>query len=76
MEGSMRNEPMQETETEQLEDIDQCPECGHSWANDEPAHYHDCRYFTLEDETVGDEEEHEFQNRIREAQLSIFHPTA
>jgi len=72
----MRNEPMQESETEQLEDIDQCPECGHSWTDEGPAHYHDCRYFTLEDEVNEEEEEHELQYRLREAQLGLFKSAA
>ena len=29
---------------------DQCPECGHIWTDDEQSHYHDCRYFVLNDE--------------------------
>ena len=27
-----------------------CPECGHSWKEDGPAHFNDCRYFCLDDD--------------------------
>ncbi len=27
-----------------------CPECGHSWKEDGPAHFTDCRYFSLDDD--------------------------
>jgi hypothetical protein len=27
-----------------------CPECGHSWKEDGPAHFTDCRYFCLDDD--------------------------
>jgi hypothetical protein len=27
-----------------------CPACGHSWKEDGPAHFTDCRYFCLDDD--------------------------
>jgi len=27
-----------------------CPECGHSWKENGPAHFTDCRYFCLDDD--------------------------
>ena len=27
-----------------------CPECNHAWSPDGPAHYSDCRYFSLDDD--------------------------
>ena len=27
-----------------------CPECGHSWKDDGPAHFTDCRYFCLDND--------------------------
>jgi hypothetical protein len=38
------------------EERERCPECGHVWEHDEPVHFADCRYFTLDD-NVYDEEE-------------------
>lgn len=34
---------------------EQCPECGHLWTDEGAAHYHDCRYFTFEDDVEKDE---------------------
>ena len=72
----MRNERITEEEVDRKIDIEQCPECGHSWEDEGPAHYHDCRYFTLDDEVTDDEEEHEMQFRMREAQLALFKTAA
>lgn len=30
--------------------IERCPECGHSWTEVGPAHFADCRYFSLDDD--------------------------
>ncbi len=38
------------------EECERCPECGHVWEYDEPVHYADCRYYTL-DENAYDEED-------------------
>ena len=42
---------------QQIEDLvfdaevqENCPECGHSWKVDGPAHFNDCRYFCLDDD--------------------------
>jgi len=52
----MRTESLFPGETpEVVEDQDQCPECGHSWIDDEQHHYHDCRYFLLGDEEEDDD---------------------
>jgi len=33
-----------------LEDGEQCPECSHTWNLEGPAHFTDCRYFSLDDD--------------------------
>lgn len=33
-----------------LEDGEHCPECSHTWTLDGPAHFTDCRYFSLDDD--------------------------
>jgi hypothetical protein len=42
---------------QQIEDLafdadapENCPECSHSWKDDGPAHFPDCRYFCLDDD--------------------------
>jgi hypothetical protein len=35
---------------ESFEQTDRCPECGHPWLHDEPAHYGDCRYYFVSEE--------------------------
>ena len=42
---------------QQIEDLvfdtevqESCPECGHSWKENGPAHFNDCRYFCLDDD--------------------------
>jgi hypothetical protein len=42
---------------QQIEDLvfdaavqESCPECGHSWKEDGPAHFNDCRYFCLDND--------------------------
>jgi len=32
------------------EERERCPECGHVWKDVGPAHFADCRYFSLDDE--------------------------
>ena len=34
-----------------MDQIERCPECGCPWVHDEPAHYGDCRYFFVGEET-------------------------
>lgn len=44
---------MEATRDEQiygLEDGELCPECSHTWTPRGPAHFTDCRYFSLDDE--------------------------
>ena len=43
--GAPRN-----TETFGLEDGEYCPECCHDWTLNGPAHFTDCRYFSLDDD--------------------------
>ena len=51
-----------------------CPECGHLWNDYGVAHYHDCRYFVLDD---GMEEEVYGEEAVfYQAQLSLFRPAA
>lgn len=33
-----------------VEELERCSECGHLWTDDGPAHYADCRYFSLDDD--------------------------
>ena len=37
-----------------FEQIEHCPECGHPWLHDEPAHYGDCRYYFVGEEIEED----------------------
>ena len=37
--------------------IDRCPECLHVWDDGGPLHFHDCRYFSLDDDR---DEENDF----------------
>jgi hypothetical protein len=47
-----------------------CPECGHSWKEDGPAHFTECRYFCLDDDR--DEEPFKFlQGKIESTALSL-----
>jgi hypothetical protein len=47
-----------------IEVLERCSECGHLWTDSGPAHYADCRYFSLDDDR--DEESN--------AQLDVLHP--
>jgi len=40
------------------DELERCPICGHEWADRGPAHFTDCRYFSLDDER--DEERSRF----------------
>lgn len=51
-----------------------CPECGHLWSDYGAIHYHDCRYFTLEDDLEEDILDRE--DTLTQAQLSLFRPAA
>jgi len=51
----MRTEPLFTDGLQELDEPDQCPECGHIWSDDEQFHYHDCRYFVLADEEEDDD---------------------
>jgi hypothetical protein len=51
-----------------------CPECGHIWVDYGSGHYHDCRYFTLEDEL--EEEVMNEEDALRASQISLFRPAA
>lgn len=31
-------------------EVDRCPECWHAWNEVGPAHYADCRFFSLDDD--------------------------
>jgi hypothetical protein len=55
MENTMRTETLFPDQLEELEEPDQCPECGHIWSDDEQFHYHDCRYFVLASEEDDDD---------------------
>ncbi len=33
-----------------LEEGEHCPECSHTWNLEGPAHFTDCRYFSLDDD--------------------------
>ncbi len=43
-----------------------CPECGHPWYLEGPAHFTDCRYFSLDDDR-----DEEFPIRSWEARSTI-----
>jgi hypothetical protein len=62
---------MDAEEFDQVLESDQCPECGHIWTDYKQGHYHDCRYFTLSDES---DEEFRFEEEVRPWQLSLFKP--
>ena len=38
------------SETYDAKDGEYCPECGHAWTFAGPAHFTDCRYFSLDDD--------------------------
>ena len=33
-----------------VEEVERCPECSHLWNDVGPAHFTDCRYFSLDDD--------------------------
>jgi hypothetical protein len=33
-----------------VEEVEVCPECSHPWNDSGPAHFTDCRYFSLDDD--------------------------
>jgi rRNA maturation protein Nop10 len=33
-----------------MDSCEHCPECGHAWYLDGPAHFADCRFFSLDDD--------------------------
>lgn len=33
-----------------VEEVERCPECSHTWNDVGPAHFTDCRYFSLDDD--------------------------
>jgi hypothetical protein len=51
-----------------------CPECGHISVDYGSGHYHDCRYFTLDDEL--EEEVMNEEDLLRASQISLFRPAA
>ena len=51
-----------------------CPECGHIWVDYGSGHYHDCRYYTLEDEL--EEEVMNEEDLLRVSQILLFRPAA
>ena len=51
-----------------------CPECGHLWSDYTVGHYHDCRYFILEEGM--EEEGYSQEDILRPGQLSLFRPAA
>jgi hypothetical protein len=51
-----------------------CAECGHLWSDYGVGHYHDCRYFVLEDGM--EEEVYGQEDLLRTSQLSLFRPAA
>ena len=69
----MRRERTKAEEVEEIQERDQCPECGHIWTDYEQGHYHDCRYFTTTQEA---EEDFEVEEELRPSQLSLFRPAA
>jgi hypothetical protein len=42
--------PPTRTQSYGAEEGECCPSCRHAWTFDGPAHYSDCRYFSLDDE--------------------------
>jgi hypothetical protein len=73
-EGAMRRTNTQSEYVVQEDGTELCPECGHLWSDYGVGHYHDCRYFILED---GMEEEfYGHDDLLRMAQLSLFRPAA
>jgi uncharacterized Zn ribbon protein len=49
-----------------------CPECGHLWTEYSSGHYHDCRYFSLQD----DQEEDIALEDEEPLHMPIFRPAA
>jgi len=54
--------------------IDRCPECGHEWTDYGDCHYHDCRYFSLDQEMENEAEERAY--KITWAELPLDLPIA
>ena len=46
----MHNQITNEEYIMHLDGEGQCPECGHIWNGQDESHYHDCRYFVLENQ--------------------------
>jgi hypothetical protein len=55
MEDAMYNETLFPEDLDEVEEQEQCPECGHIWIDDEQHHYHDCRYFLLSEDDADDD---------------------
>jgi hypothetical protein len=53
----MQEKPAVVEVIDSFDEVEHCPECGHAWVNDEPAHYADCRYFILAEDQVDEEQE-------------------
>ena len=75
----MKEEPMGHSRSQseyrlRADGVEICPECGHLWSDYGAGHYHDCRYFTLEDEM--EEEPIGEEDLLRLAQVSLFKPAA
>jgi hypothetical protein len=49
-------------------DGEYCPECGHAWTFDAPAHFTDCRYFSLDDDR---DEQPSVLHRVTRRQIVI-----
>lgn len=45
-----RTDPQTEYAQMACDEIERCPECGHAWNEVGPAHFTDCRYFSLDDD--------------------------
>ena len=68
-----RNNPLSEYVI-QDDGSEVCRECGHLWSDYGSGHYHDCRYFTLEDESEDDVYEQE--DVVLRSRVSQFRPAA
>ena len=51
--------------------IDRCPECRHEWNDDGVCHYHDCRYFSLDQEMDNEVDESIYRFTWAELPLSL-----
>ena len=60
---AMSNQNMIEEYVMRLDGIEQCPECGHIWNDQYEGHYHDCRYFILENQEDGSSNEDDMETR-------------